>query len=152
MKKSGRSFRLMENHLEITGACDPLSWGDVWRKVKRIERGKELKMCSHVDPFLAININLRTKRDDARILRNLDNRYYKGAALGQLFQKLFASIKKEGVLTPVWAYTLPEDHEYWRKRKKQYNPKAYVVEDGRHRTVVCQFWDILVPAFILVAQ
>jgi len=150
MKKSGRSFRLIENHLEIAGTENYLSWGDIWRKVKAIEESRKLELCSHIDPFLIVNMNLRTGKDDARILRNLNNKYYRGAALGPLFQKLFTSIKEEGCLKPIWAWVLPEDHEYWRRRP--YKKNSYIAEDGRHRAVVCQFWNILLPAYVIEAN
>ena len=141
----------MDNHRAITGADNPLSWGDVWRKVKALNSSDQLRLCSWIDPFSVVNINLRTGKDDARILRNLDNRIYKGAVLGPLFQSLLSSIEEKGALTPIWAWEIPPDHEYWKKRRKTYYKGAYVIEDGRHRALACQLLDRPTPAFIIEA-
>jgi len=142
MKRSDRLFKFLDNHFEITGTNDPLGWNESWKRIKKVKEDEKLKLCSYIDPFAVVNIDLNKI--------NLGNRLYRGGIIGPAFQEFFTLIKKQGVLNPVIAYTVTEDDVYWRKKKKPYNPNTYVIYEGGHRTVACQYWNILMPAWVLV--
>jgi ParB-like chromosome segregation protein Spo0J len=104
-------------------------WSAEVKRIKKIPLEERRKMAVDLDPFSIVRITIEKAVESSGT--------YPGGLYGKKFQNLIASIKKNGILCPVYVCPTTED------------PTKYSVMFGRHRVVACQFLNIKVKAHIL---